>query len=63
MRGGCDCEAHARTRCTTTTPPSPSPCDAGYTRVGFKCYKVVTSTANYLQVGFLHFYVDTVMVI
>jgi len=34
---------------TTTLAPSTSSCDAGYTTVGSKCYKVVTSSANYLQ--------------
>ena len=43
---------------TTTLAPSTSSCDAGYTTVGSKCYKVVTSSANYLQVGFLHFDID-----
>ena len=45
---------------TTTLAPSTSSCDAGYTTVGSKCYKVVTSSANYLQVGFLNSYdIDT----
>ena len=35
---------------TTTPPPSPYPCDVGWTTVGSKCYMVVTTSANYLQV-------------
>ena len=47
---------------TTTLAPSTSSCDAGYTTVGSKCYKVVTSSANYLQVGFLNSYdIDTMI--
>ena len=44
---------------TTTLPPNQSPCEEGYTIVGSKCYKIVSSSANYLQVGFLHFCMDT----
>ena len=47
---------------TTTLAPSTSSCDAGYTTVGSKCYKVVTSSANYLQVGFSNNYdIDTMI--
>ena len=47
---------------TTTLAPSTSSCDAGYTTVGSKCYKVVTSSANYLQVGFSNSYDIDIMI-
>ena len=49
-------------RSTTTLAPSTSSCDAGYTTVGSKCYKVVTSSANYLQVGFLDLSIPIFMI-